>query len=257
MEPENRFTRCLLEQKDDESRHARQRRRRSILIAILIQLLVLGLLLLRPLFGAPAADFAVARFLPLPPWKGSPDSHRPPRAHPVHFRPHIYDVWPPDIILRPPTSPADHFDSASAPDIGRPNDVAAGPGFGDPNGLLDNPGLPGVGMPPALPPPPHHDPPPPRAPRIVPPEIQEALLVTRVQPVYPALAKQIHLEGTVLIRAVIATDGRVDSAEVLNGNPLLVRAALDAIVQWRYRPTLLNGQPVEVETLITVIFRLH
>ena len=257
MEPENRFTRCLLEQKNEESRQARNRRRRSILIAILIQLLVLGLLLLRPLFGAPAADFAVARFLPHPPWKGSPGPHTRDKPEPPAGRrkpfvlPSFYVC-----ILRPPPAIRD-VPTDLAPEIGPATDGPQGPGFGDPNGLLDNPGLPGVGMPPALPPPPHHDPPPPRAPRIVPPEIQEALLVTRIQPVYPVLAKQIHLEGTVLIRAVIATDGRVESAEVLNGNPLLVRAALDAIVQWRYRPTLLNGQPVEVETLITVIFKLR
>ncbi|HUJ40722.1 MAG TPA: energy transducer TonB [Candidatus Acidoferrales bacterium] len=257
MESENRFTRCLLEQKDDESRLARQRRRRSVLIAILIQLIVLALLMLRPLFGAPAVLFAVERYVPLPPWKGSPAAIDTGRRPEPPGRRRMRDVRPDAFTFLPPAHPVDHlFDSASAPDIGPVTDGPPGPGFGDPNGLLENPGLPGVGMPPALPPPPHLPPPPP-APRFVPSEIQQALLVTRIDPVYPPLAKQIRLEGTVLIRAVIAQDGRIESAEVLSGNPLFVRAALDAILRWRYRPTLLNGRPVEVETLITVIFRLH
>jgi len=81
--------------------------------------------------------------------------------------------------------------------------------------------------------------------------------VTRVDPRYPPLAKQIHLEGIVEIRAIIAKDGTVQSLEILSGHVLLAKAAQDAILQWRYRPTLLRGKPVEVETLITVKFRLQ
>ena len=82
------------------------------------------------------------------------------------------------------------------------------------------------------------------------------MLVTRVEPQYPGIAKQAHIEGVVQLRAVIAKDGSVQSLEVLSGNILLAKAARDAIVQWRYRPTLLRGEPVEVETLITVIFKM-
>jgi protein TonB len=98
---------------------------------------------------------------------------------------------------------------------------------------------------------------PPPGPRVVPPEIQQALLVVRVEPQYPVLAKQIHLEGTVQIRAIIGKDGSVQSAEILSGHPWLAAAARDAILRWRYRPTLLRGEAVEVETLVTVIFRLQ
>jgi protein TonB len=86
--------------------------------------------------------------------------------------------------------------------------------------------------------------------------VEQALLVYRVEPRYPALARQMHLEGTVRLHAVIGIDGAVRELEVESGHPLLARAARDAVLQWRYRPTRLNGEPVEVETTITVIFEL-
>jgi TonB family protein len=84
--------------------------------------------------------------------------------------------------------------------------------------------------------------------------VMEALLVHRVEPEYPPLAMTIHLSGTVLLRARIGGNGEVRDVEVVSGNALLAQAALAAVRQWRYRPTLLNGQPVEVETQITVRF---
>ena len=86
--------------------------------------------------------------------------------------------------------------------------------------------------------------------------IEEAKLITRVQPIYPALALQTHTQGAVVLHAVIDKEGRVSELHVLSGHPLLVKAAMGAVNQWRYQPTLLNGQPVEVETTITVSFVL-
>lgn len=86
--------------------------------------------------------------------------------------------------------------------------------------------------------------------------VQAARLVSRVIPTYPALAKQAHVQGTVTLVAVIGCDGTVRSLRVMSGHPLLVRAALDAVSKWVYRPTLLNGEPVEVDTEIDVIFSL-
>jgi periplasmic protein TonB len=86
--------------------------------------------------------------------------------------------------------------------------------------------------------------------------VEQAQLVTRIEPQYPVLAKETRTQGTVFLRAIISREGRITSLEVSSGHPLLVRAALEAVRQWRYRPTLLNGEPVEVETSITVIFRL-
>jgi protein TonB len=77
-----------------------------------------------------------------------------------------------------------------------------------------------------------------------------------MQPIYPPLARQSRVEGSVVLHAVINKDGEVSELQVLSGHPLLVKAALDAVRQWRYSPTLLSGQAVEVETTITVTFVL-
>jgi len=84
-----------------------------------------------------------------------------------------------------------------------------------------------------------------------------ALLVNKVTPVYPPLARQTRISGTVRLHAIISKNGSIQSLEVISGHPLLVRAAMDAVQQWRYKPTLLNGEPVEVDTTIDVIFSLN
>jgi TonB family protein len=86
--------------------------------------------------------------------------------------------------------------------------------------------------------------------------VEQAQLTSRIEPRYPVIAKQTKTEGTVVLHAIISRDGRITALEVVSGHPLLVQAALDAVRQWRYRPTYLGGEPVEVETKITVIFRL-
>ena len=83
------------------------------------------------------------------------------------------------------------------------------------------------------------------------------MLIHRVEPVYPPLARQTHREGQVELRAIIATDGTIQSLQVVTGDALFLRSAGDAVSQWRYRPTVLNGQPVEIETYITVIYTLQ
>lgn len=85
-------------------------------------------------------------------------------------------------------------------------------------------------------------------------KVMDALLIERMQPEYPAMAKRIHLSGVVQLRAVIGTDGRVLHLTVVSGNPILAQAAFAAVQQWRYEPTHLNGEPVEVQTQITVNF---
>jgi protein TonB len=87
--------------------------------------------------------------------------------------------------------------------------------------------------------------------------VMESNLLNRVQPQYPAIARQIRLQGDVIIRAVISRAGAIEQATVVSGSPLLASAALDAVKQWRYRPYSLNGEPVEVETQITVKFILN
>jgi protein TonB len=87
-------------------------------------------------------------------------------------------------------------------------------------------------------------------------QVQAAHLVNKVQPGYPPLARQTRISGTVKLHAIIGKDGVVQQLQVVSGHPLLVQSALDAVRQWRYQPTLLNGEPVEVDTEIDVIFSL-
>jgi protein TonB len=106
-------------------------------------------------------------------------------------------------------------------------------------------------------------PPPPPPPKAVVPQrirvggnVQAANLINQVRPIYPPLAKQARISGVVELSAVIGKDGRVQDLKVIKGHPLLVQAALDAVKNWVYRPTLLNGEPVEVSTTIDVNFTL-
>jgi TonB family protein len=86
--------------------------------------------------------------------------------------------------------------------------------------------------------------------------VQSANLISQVPPVYPPLAKQAGIEGVVRLSAIIDKGGRIAHLEVISGHPLLVPAALEAVKQWVYRQTLLNGQPVEVQTMIDINFAL-
>jgi TonB family protein len=86
--------------------------------------------------------------------------------------------------------------------------------------------------------------------------VQRAQLVSSVQPEYPEDAKNAGIEGTVRLHVIIAQDGRIQQIQVASGQPLLVKAALDAVRLWRYKPTLLNGQAVEVDTEVDVTFQL-
>jgi len=87
--------------------------------------------------------------------------------------------------------------------------------------------------------------------------VSAGLLVHRVQPDYPPEAREAHIQGTVTLRAVIGKDGSVEGLKLLSGHPLLAPAAIDAVRQWRYRPYMLYGNPVEVDTEILVNFQLR
>lgn len=87
-------------------------------------------------------------------------------------------------------------------------------------------------------------------------EVDAAVPIFRPEPVYPPLARSMRVSGVVELIGVIATDGHIKELRVKTGHPLLARAALDAVARWVYKPTLLNGSPVEVECPITVTFRL-
>ena len=84
--------------------------------------------------------------------------------------------------------------------------------------------------------------------------VMRTLLIKQVQPKYPKEARKKRVEGTVLIKAIIGHEGDVQELTVVSGDPLLVPAALEAAKQWKYKPYLLNGQPVEIETQIMMNF---
>jgi protein TonB len=87
-------------------------------------------------------------------------------------------------------------------------------------------------------------------------EVTAASIITQTRPAYPALARQARIQGTVVLHAIIDKDGKVAQMEIISGHPLLVQSALDAVKQWRYKPTQLNGDPVEVDTTIQVTFMM-
>ena len=86
--------------------------------------------------------------------------------------------------------------------------------------------------------------------------VTQGLLIRKVQPAYPPLARQARIQGTVLLQAEISKDGTIENLRLIQGHPMLAPAAIEAVKQWRYKPYILNGEPVEVETQITVNFTL-
>ena len=106
-------------------------------------------------------------------------------------------------------------------------------------------------------------PPPPPPPKAATPkrirvggQVESAKLIFKPQPEYPPLAKMARIQGTVRLEAIISKDGTIQDLKVIQGHPLLVKAALEAVQRWRYQPTLLNGDPVEVVTEIDVNYTL-
>src|SRR5208282_2696949 len=86
--------------------------------------------------------------------------------------------------------------------------------------------------------------------------VSAGLCIKRVQPTYPQLAKQARIQGHVLLQAEISKDGTIQNLQLISGHPMLAPAAIEAVKQWRYKPYLLNGEPVAVETQVDVVFSL-
>jgi protein TonB len=86
--------------------------------------------------------------------------------------------------------------------------------------------------------------------------VSQGLLIRKVQPPYPPLARQARIQGNVVLQAEISKDGTIQNLRLISGHPMLAPSAIEAVKQWRYKPYFLNGEPVEVETQITVIFSL-
>jgi protein TonB len=190
-----------------------------------------------------------------PPGISKPVAERPVSRSQPHLTP-VSDpkVWIPTSI---PQKPAMITDEPAG--IGDP---PSGPGVPGGIGRGDLPiGLAQVAVPPPPPPPqPTHTPKPvDTAPQQIKVSrgVQEALILHKPLPLYPPLARAARISGVVQLTGIIGTDGRIRSLHVDSGHPLLVKAAVDAVKQWVYRPTLLNGEAVEVIAPITVNFTLN
>jgi protein TonB len=155
--------------------------------------------------------------------------------------------------LRSPTSLPAHIDlSTEAPEIYSGPTPTGSLNFGSPVPFanLQAPNSPVVRPKPV-------EPAAPSAPIQVGGGVQAARLIFGPRPGYPSLARATRTQGTVKMQATIARDGSIRNLQLLSGPPLLVAAAIEAVRQWRYRPTLLNGEPVEVITVIDVNFTLE
>jgi len=178
---------------------------------------------------------------PLPPYSGprNATSARPHAGTNTAPRPAV----PTTFVFRPHvTQPRAPETAGGPPSLSDIPAEGTGPGPAIPGGLRD-------GAPISIVPPETH-----RGPIKASAGVMSALLVHRAQPEYPAIARAMGLSGTVELRAIIGTDGAVRELEVVSGNTILAQAAIAAVQQWRYQPTRLNGEPVEVETHITVNF---
>jgi len=225
------------------------RRGRATLASFTMQALGLSLLLAIPLFtiqGPPVIKWFDESQILVPPSAPPPPAspERQGQIRPSNFHEGILQT-PPSV---PPTiAQLNEGGVEDAPDVG--NVGVIGSTGNNRRGVWGSTGGPTVEVaPPPKPPTPTH-----------PLQIShwsEGNLVFRVQPVYPALARQARIQGAVELRAIISKTGTIENLTVVNGHPMLVRSAIEAVRQWRYRPYMLNGEPVEVETDVTVNFLL-
>ncbi len=236
---------CLLEGDAAQRQRERKIRRRALVTSTLLQALVLLAVIAIPFFGK-VERIALADWTPIPPY------------HPYHsgVREHVVSAvtpvgaQPTICFVCPQAHPTTHSASAnsattvdeSALDgdaIGDTIGSACSVGCIDMVGRGEAPKAPQTQVTPAVVRVTHIDP---------------AMLVERVEPSYPALARQTRRGGRVELHAIISADGRIESLEVVSGDVLFHQSALDAVRRWRYRPTVLNGTPVKVDTYITVIY---
>jgi protein TonB len=232
-------------------------KRATIPIAYIFEVIIVGAMILYPLIVTEALPKAqLMTFLAAPP--PPPPPPPPPAAAPPPVK-IIKRVTMEDIMKAPTVIPKTIQTIKDEPEpppqtgaVGVVGGVPGGMPGGQAGGVLG--GVIG-GLASSAPPPP-----PPKAAtpkRIrVGGQVEAAKLIFQPKPEYPPLAKMARIQGTVRLEAIISKDGTIQDLKVINGHPLLVKAALEAVQRWRYQPTLLNGEPVEVVTEIDVNFTL-
>jgi TonB family protein len=240
---------CLVDGDAEQRRRRRSIRRRSLAISVAVQSAILTALILLSLFGKPQS-IALANVTPVPSYSPYRDTsqHSGAQHNPSGPRPVCHVCVPtrisPTIPSRDPT-PA--VNSAEAPNL--EGTGYSGPGAPEGSIRLGDPRLRGPAQ--------QHIEIQVKQPRVVRmTTLDPAMLIHRVDPIYPFLAKQTRREGRVELRARIATDGSIQSLQVVGGDPMFYQSALEAVGQWHYRATILNGQAVEIDTSITVIYTM-
>jgi protein TonB len=244
-------------------RHA-AKRILAILVSLALHTLVIGALIVVPLIYfdiLPAPE--VLTYLASPPAPPPPPPPPPGRAAKVpHYteeaRYYAPTQIPKGIAPATPEPPSEIAAVAEEIDGGVPAGVVGGVLGGVPGGVVG--GLLGSTAPPhalPAPPPPPQPPQRPHKPIHVGGALQASKLIFKVDPVYPPLAKQARISGIVLLEVTVDEGGSVTNVRVLRGHPLLVQAAVDAVRQWKYSPTILNGQPESVIADVTVNFALQ
>ena len=235
----------------------------TVLLSFGLQIILIGILILIPMIyfdTLPTTQLTSFLVAPPPP----PPPPPPPAAAPVKVVKIIPKQFDAGKLLAPKEIPKEIavIEEDEMPPIGGSVGVVGGvpggvPG-GTPGGVIG--GIIGS-VPTAAPPPP--PPPVKKKPKPKPPQrirvggsVQKARLLKQPKPVYPPLARQARIQGTVRFNAIIGKDGRIANLTLVSGHPLLVPAATAAVKQWQYRPTQLNGEPVEVVTVIDVNFTL-
>ena len=231
-------------------------RKATTLVSLLLEALLVGVFVLVPLIftqALPTEKLVTALVAPPPP----PPPPPPPsaaRSTPSEPKPVTKAEISPDEIRVPTKIPnkivqTQEQASAAAPSVagvvgGVPGGVAGGQVGGVIGGVLG-------GIPAAVP-------------KMEAPQrvrvsqgVVQGLLVHQVEPEYPPVAKAAHIQGAVVLQALIGKDGAVKQVQVLSGPPMLASAAQIAVKQWRYKPYILNGQPVEVDTTINVNFTME
>ena len=245
----------------DSSAAQRKRRALPTLISFVLQLSLIGLLLLLPLWFTdvlPKQQLLV--FLEAPP----PPPPPPPAAASTPPTPKVVKVTS-NIAngrLRTPSRIPSKVqmikEEEAPPPLVTAGGVVGGVPGGIPGGQLDGV-IGGIisssSRPVAVP---RFSQPPPAVQRVrISPGVTKGLLIFRVEPTYPPLAQQARIQGVVVLTALIDKGGNIQHLQVVSGHPLLVPAAIEAVKQWRYKPFLLSGQPVEVETTVTVSFHVR
>jgi len=232
-----------------DSNFNRSHRGWTTLASFAMQVLAVGILLILPLIysdGLPKLRLTtIGAPIGPPPGRRAEAAHRP--SGPNHPTTRSFQIVTPPSI---PISVDRGAEPIPIPDVDACSSCVSG-GTGDPTAAR-NPVWGAIGSSAAVAPPaPKPTVPPPRVSRMM-----EGNLIYRPQPAYPPMARAARVQGAVVLRAVISRNGTIENLQTLSGHPLLIPAAIEAVRQWRYRPYILNGEPVEVETRVTVNFIL-